>query len=71
MRFNEPRHHLPHVHVETGSGEVTVALGDARTAPSLLEFSRGTKKADVLASLRLVEEHQSLCLEKWEEHHGA
>lgn len=70
IRLNEGGHHLAHVHVETPSGEVSVALGNARTAPSLVGFSRGTKKADALLAVRLVQEHQSLCLTKWEEHHG-
>ncbi len=71
IRPNEGRHHVAHVHVETASGEVSVAVGDARTAPSLLGFSRGTKKADVMAGVRLVQEHQATCLKKWEEYHGA
>ena len=71
VHFNEDGHHVPHVHVETRSGEVCVALGDESTRPYLLGRSRTTKKADARAALRVVEQNQEMCIARWEEYHAA
>ncbi len=72
IHLNEAQHRLPHVHVETSSGEVVVALGHEQgVGPRILGFSRGTKKTDARAALRSVEQHEAECRRMWEEYHGA
>ena len=63
------RHHLPHVHVQTGGGEAVIFLGNAASLPSAGE-SRGLKSAEERAALRLVIDNQTALLAEWRRFHG-
>ena len=67
MYFDD--HDPPHVHVFQAGGQAKIAIGDSTTAPSLL-LVQGMNSKEAKAALRVVTQHQTHLLEKWEEYHG-
>src|ERR1700722_19959325 len=65
MIYSKPREHdPPHVHVVKAGGEARIALGDARSAPMLWDYTM--RRSDVAQALRIVDEHQAVLLAEWE-----
>ena len=65
-----PHDHLPpHVHVLKQSSEVRIELNESGN-PNLLSISGDISDRDIQRSLDLVNEHQSVLLNKWREIHG-
>ena len=67
MYFDD--HDPPHVHVFKAGGQAEIAIGDSTTAPSLL-LVQGMNSKEAKAALRVVTQHQTHLLEKWEDYHG-
>ena len=65
-----PHDHLPpHVHVIKRSAEVRIELSESG-GPIFLSISGDISSRDVQRSLDLVNEYQSVLLNKWREIHG-
>ncbi|MEN9576732.1 MAG: hypothetical protein RL514_4587 [Verrucomicrobiota bacterium] len=61
--YSEEGNEPPHIHVDKGGGTAKFWL-----RPLALEYADGLKSAEVKKARRLVEENQTLLLEKWHEH---
>ena len=65
-----PHDHLPpHVHVLKQSAEVRIELNESGDS-NLLSISGDISGKDIQRSLNLVNEYQSILLNKWREIHG-
>lgn len=64
-----PREHgPPHVHVRYAGTEVIIALGDATTAPTIVEV-HGMGTREVVRAYRIVEANQARLLKAWGLYH--
>lgn len=61
--YSEEGNETSHIHVDKGGGTAKFWL-----RPLALEYAGGLKSAAVKKAPRLVEENQTLLLEKWHEH---
>ncbi len=65
-----PREHgPPHVHVYRGGGVVTIALATTSRALGVLDVV-GLRDPDVIAAVRLVQQHADFLLDQWQRYHG-
>jgi hypothetical protein len=65
-----PHDHLPpHVHVLKQSAEIRIEINQLGS-PNLLSISGDISDKDVQRSLNLVNEYQTILLNKWREIHG-
>ena len=60
-------HQPPHVHADTGSGEVLVYLGD--DGVSRWEREPGVTQSDVRKAVNVVEDHLADCWAMWRKYH--
>ena len=61
--YSEEGKEPPHIHVDKGGGTAKFWL-----RPVSLNYADGFKSAEVRKARRLVEENQTLLLQKWHEH---
>ena len=66
LHFGDAEHGVPHVHIQTADGEVTIALGSESVAPHVL-VAKGIKPSDRTRALKLVLRNQERLLRAWEE----
>ncbi len=64
MYFDD--HDPPHVHVFKAGGQAKISIDPS---PSLI-LVQGMSSKEARAALRIVTQHQTHLLEKWEEYHG-
>lgn len=63
-------HHPPHVHVFKAGAQVKIAIGrPGLELPRILDDKTMTRQ-DRKEALKLVIQHQAICLAKWETLHG-
>jgi hypothetical protein len=69
VRMYPNDHRPPHVHVLNADGMARIALGDSRTAPSVISNS-GMRDADVRRAYGIVAGRQAQLIAAWETMHG-
>jgi hypothetical protein len=65
--FND--HPPNHVHVFKDNGECVIELNNQGGVPALLKF-QGMNRKEVSKALKIVNQHQSKLLQKWQSIHG-
>lgn len=62
-------HDPPHVHVFKAGGQVKIAIGDEKTAPSVL-LRKGMSNKDAVKAVLSVDQNQEHFLESWRKYYG-